>query len=217
MEDGAERARSRSPPKKAAKGGGGFRWKEKRPTNNDEDDRSHPSRRREYRNRSPPRHRDNNRDYDHRDNGRRDERDHYRDRRDRDRDQDRYRDRPRHDDREGDKGRDRGDRQELKKKDNSQKPGKKERKAPAQAAPTSGVEMIVVNINDRLGTKSAIPCLPSDTIGQLKLMVAARIGREAGQIMLKRQGERPFKDQLSLEDYGISNGVQLDLEIDTGD
>lgn len=76
--------------------------------------------------------------------------------------------------------------------------------------------MIIVNINDRLGTKSAIPCLLSDTIGQLKLMVAARIGREAGQIMLKRQGERPFKDQLSLEDYGISNGVQLDLEVDTG-
>jgi hypothetical protein len=77
--------------------------------------------------------------------------------------------------------------------------------------------MIIVNINDRLGTKSAIPCLPSDTIGQLKLMVAARIGREPGQIMLKRQGERPFKDPISLEDYGISNGVQIDLEVDTGD
>jgi ubiquitin-like protein 5 len=77
--------------------------------------------------------------------------------------------------------------------------------------------MIVVNVNDRLGTKAAIPCLPSDTVGQLKLMVAARIGREPGQIMLKRQGLRPFKDFITLEDYGISNGVQLDLEIDTGD
>lgn len=48
-------------------------------------------------------------------------------------------------------------------------------------------------------------------------MIAARIGREPGQIMLRRQGERPFKDQLSLNDYGVSNGVQLDLEIDTGD
>ena len=36
--------------------------------------------------------------------------------------------------------------------------------------------------------------------------------------MLKRQGERPFKDALTLEDYGItSGGVQLDLEVDTGD
>lgn len=77
--------------------------------------------------------------------------------------------------------------------------------------------MIVVHVNDRLGTKSAIPCLPSDTVGQFKLMIAARIGREAGQIMLRRQGERPFKDHITLEDYGISNGVQLDLEVDTGD
>lgn len=41
--------------------------------------------------------------------------------------------------------------------------------------------------------------------------MAARIGREPHEILLKRQGERPFKDQLTLEDYGVSNGVQLDL------
>jgi hypothetical protein len=29
--------------------------------------------------------------------------------------------------------------------------------------------------------------------------------------MLKRQGERPFKDVLTLQDYGVSSGVQLDL------
>jgi hypothetical protein len=44
-----------------------------------------------------------------------------------------------------------------------------------------------------------------------KAQVAARIGREPHEILLKRQGERPFKDQLTLEDYGVSNGVQLDL------
>ena len=44
-----------------------------------------------------------------------------------------------------------------------------------------------------------------------KAQVAARIGRQPHEIMLKRQGERPFKDQLTLEDYGVSNGVQLDL------
>ena len=46
-----------------------------------------------------------------------------------------------------------------------------------------------------------------------KAQVAARIGREPHQIMLKRQGERPFKDALTLEDYGVSNGVQLDLYV----
>lgn len=48
-------------------------------------------------------------------------------------------------------------------------------------------------------------------IGLFKAVVAARIGRQPHEIMLKRQGERPFKDQLTLEDYGVSNGVQLDL------
>lgn len=103
----------------------------------------------------------------------------------------------------------REEREDTKKRRNHSK-ATNEASAPVQ-------EMIIVHINDRLGTKTAVPCLPSDTVGQLKLMIAARIGREAGQIMLRRQGERPFKDMLSLEDYAISNGVQLDLEIDTGD
>ncbi|KAK8087112.1 hypothetical protein PG994_002086 [Apiospora phragmitis] len=71
------------------------------------------------------------------------------------------------------------------------------KRAPA-ASGGPGLEMIIVHVNDRLGTKAAIPCLPSDTIRQFKLI-------------------RPFKDMLTLADYEISNGVQLDLEVDTGD
>lgn len=89
--------------------------------------------------------------------------------------------------------------------------------AAASAPVASGEPMIIVHINDRLGTKAAIPCLASDPVKLFKAQVAARIGRQPHEIMLKRQGERPFKDQLTLEDYGVSNGVQLDLEIDTGD
>lgn len=81
----------------------------------------------------------------------------------------------------------------------------------------SGEAMIIVNVNDRLGTKAAIPCLPSDTIGNFKALVAAHIGREPHEILLKRQGERPFKDFITLADYSIGNGVQLDLEVGTGD
>lgn len=77
--------------------------------------------------------------------------------------------------------------------------------------------MIIVHVNDRLGTKAAIPCFASDRIKEFKIMVAARIGREPHEILLKRQGQRPFKDVLTLADYEISNGVQLDLEVDTGD
>ena len=92
---------------------------------------------------------------------------------------------------------------------------KKKPKKPRSTVPTS--PMIIVHVNDRLGTKAAIPCLASDSIRAFKAVVAAHIGRQPHEIMLKRQGERPFKDQLTLEDYGVSSGVQLDLELDTGD
>jgi len=77
--------------------------------------------------------------------------------------------------------------------------------------------MILVTVNDRLGTKKQIPCLPSDTVKDFKAVVAMMIGRRPHEILLKRQSERPFKDFLTLQDYGVSNSVQLDLEVDTGD
>ncbi|TWU73626.1 hypothetical protein ED733_002444 [Metarhizium rileyi] len=208
--DTSRRSRSRSP----ARGGprphrGGFRWKDNNRRNEDRDD----VRRQNFR--------DHSRDKDmERERGRV-----YRDRdadRDKDRDRDRNRQRPR--DRDGDRDNNhrgparlrsprRPDRDSRDKGD-----GKKEKTTRlASAAVSASEEMIIVHVNDRLGSKSAVPCLPSDTVGQFKIMVAARIGREPNQIMLRRQGERPFKDHITLEDYGISNGVQLDLEIDTGD
>ncbi|KAI1161257.1 ubiquitin-related domain-containing protein [Nemania serpens] len=107
----------------------------------------------------------------------------------------------------------------------SKKPKKKSTETDTSKPPTRapaapvvrGEEMIIVHVNDRLGTKAAIPCFASDRIKEFKIMVAARIGREPHEILLKRQGQRPFKDILTLADYEISNGVQLDLEVDTGD
>ncbi|KIX03225.1 uncharacterized protein Z518_06777 [Rhinocladiella mackenziei CBS 650.93] len=95
-----------------------------------------------------------------------------------------------------------------------EKNDRKERK-PAPAVPPQ--PMIIVYVNDRLGTKKAIPCYPTDPIKDFKVIVASMIGRQPHEILLKRQGERPFKDQLTLQDYGVSNNVQLDLEVDTGD
>ncbi|KAK2593145.1 ubiquitin-like modifier hub1 [Conoideocrella luteorostrata] len=207
------RSRSHSPPRRPRSHRGGFRWKDNSRRNDNRDD---PGRRRDFRERSQDRNkgpdsyqgrgRDGDRDRNmdrlgerHRNSDRDRNRDHDKDRRG----SERLRS-PRRDDR---RSRDKGD-------------GKKEEKGKVVAvAPAAGggEEMIIVNVNDRLGSKSAVPCLPSDTVGQFKIMVAARIGREPSQIMLRRQGERPFKDHITLEDYGISNGVQLDLEIDTGD
>lgn len=99
-----------------------------------------------------------------------------------------------------------------------EKKDKKEKKEKKAAAPAGPAEpMIIVRVNDRLGTAASIPCLASDPVKLFKAQVAARIGREPHEILLKRQGERPFKDQLTLADYGVSSGVQLDLEVDTGD
>ncbi|KAJ5240082.1 hypothetical protein N7468_004701 [Penicillium chermesinum] len=122
-------------------------------------------------------------------------------------DSDRYRER--RDDREPRPRR--NDRDEPRDGQEKKRTEKKDKKDKKPAAPASSEPMIVVNVNDRLGTKAAIPCLASDPIKLFKAQVAARIGREPHEILLKRQGERPFKDQLTLEDYGVSNGVQLDL------
>lgn len=225
------RSRSASPareelkPKKQKTGG--FKWKEKRPRDEERTDARDSGRlERGYRDRSP-----------RRDSYRRDDRDKDRSPR-RDRDNDRYRDRdgrresdsyrPRDRSRSRERNTDRKDDKlniqdkfgEAKKaQPNDTKPAddskKKDKKKSKPAAPSE--PMIIVNINDRLGTKAAIPCLASDSIKAFKAIVAAHIGRQPHEIMIKRQGERPFKDQLTLQDYGVSNGVQLDLELDTGD
>ncbi|PSS25305.1 hypothetical protein M430DRAFT_33066 [Amorphotheca resinae ATCC 22711] len=197
--DGSSRRRSRSPrrrdddrdrrdrPRRA--GGGGFRWKEKRKDPNEERGGSEKRLERGYRKRSPS------------------------PRRDRDRTQ-------------GSNGASVEDKfgvadkfgasaSKTDRKENTDKPP--ERPAAQPASVSRSEPMIVVHVNDRLGTKAAIPCLASDTIKLFKHQVAAMIGRQPHEILLKRQGERPFKDQLTLEDYGISNGVQIDLEIDTGE
>ena len=67
---------------------------------------------------------------------------------------------------------------------------------------------------------SILPTAATDAdpiLEDFKIIVASMIGRQPHEILLKRQGERPFKDQLTLQDYGVSNNVQLDLEVDTGD
>jgi hypothetical protein len=212
------RQRSRSPPRDDSRPkkqkSGGFKWKDKRPASDAQADRANTddkSLKRGYRDRSPRR--DN---YSQREREREGDRDRSPRRRDRDTG-DSYRpprDVPRaHDDPM--------DRVSSTKRDRPaptpDKPEKKDKpkKAPKAVAPSE--PMIIVNVNDRLGTKAAIPCLASDSVKAFKAIVAAHVGRQPHEIMLKRQGERPFKDILTLADYGVSSGVQLDLEIDTGD
>ncbi|KAL2196018.1 ubiquitin-related domain-containing protein [Corynascus similis CBS 632.67] len=219
------RSRSRSPPRRP-KASGGFKWKDKRSAQSDDprdNGRDNRGLQRGYRDRSPKRDRERDRDRDYgRDRNSRDRsprRDRSRDR-DREREPDRYRDENRDRDRYR---RDRSPRDNNsnrptnRERDRDAKPKPKKDKPPAAATTNPGEEMIIVTVNDRLGTKAQIPAFPSDTVGQFKIMVAMKVGREPHEILLKRQGERPFKDAITLGDYGISNGVQLDLEVDTGD
>lgn len=216
-----KRSRSRSPPredrreKKPKRKDAGFKWKEKR--RDDEDAPRDPEEglRRGYKDHYKPRERSRSRERQRSRSPRR--RDHGREDRDdgRDRGGDRYgdgrhRDRRNQDDRprRADRDRDRPDR------DGKPNP---EKKAPPPAPSMPQQEMILVTVNDRLGTKKQVPCLPSDTVKDFKAVVAMMIGRRPHEILLKRQSERPFKDFLTLQDYGVSNNVQLDLEVDTGD
>ncbi|KAI9765146.1 MAG: hypothetical protein M1840_007739 [Geoglossum simile] len=192
----------RDPPRRREehRGSGGFRWKDRRR----EDDRNTSGGRDTWRN-----------DRDSRDVARgrdsRDSRDSY-SRRD-DRDTERKQGSPR----SPAKDKDIAAPATEKRVDGPDKSEKLQKPSKPKKAAVSQEPMIIVHVNDRLGTKAAIPCLASDPIKLFKAQVAARIGREPHEIMLKRQGEKPFRDELTLEDYSVSNGVQLDLEVDTGD
>lgn len=132
-----ERRRSRSPgQERPRKTGGGFRWKDKR---RDNDSRAGGDERRLER---------GYRDRNDRPQSPRRERE-----RDAGRQEDRYRD--------SEWGRGRTERDE---KEDRRQRKKEKREKQAMLAAQSSEPMIVVNVNDRLGTKAAIPCLASDPI-----------------------------------------------------
>lgn len=90
-------------------------------------------------------------------------------------------------------------------------------KAHALKSQASAPELIKIFVNNRLGSKHEIPCSSTDTIADLKKLVAFQIGSKPEAILLKRQGEKPLRDTLTLEDYEMGNGSSLDLEVDTGE
>lgn len=54
-------------------------------------------------------------------------------------------------------------------------------------------------------------------IAEFKKIAAMYMGMRPETMMLKRQGQRPMKNFLTLEDYEVGNGASLDLEVDTGE
>jgi len=70
--------------------------------------------------------------------------------------------------------------------------------------------MIEIVCNDRLGKKIRVKANPDDTIGDFKKLVAAQIGTRAEKIVLKKW-YTIFKDHITLEDYEIHDGANLEL------
>ena len=77
--------------------------------------------------------------------------------------------------------------------------------------------LITIHISNRLGTRTSLQCLPTDTIRTLKLLASLKLGIRPEAMLLKRQGQRKLRDGLTLEDYGIGDGSSVDLEVDLGD
>ncbi|TNN49239.1 Ubiquitin-like protein 5 [Liparis tanakae] len=79
-------------------------------------------------------------------------------------------------------------------------------------------KMIEVVCNDRLGKKVRVKCKypfsktvdSEDTIGDLKKLIAAQTGTRFDKIVLKKW-YTIFKDHVSLGDYEIHDGMNLEL------
>ena len=71
-------------------------------------------------------------------------------------------------------------------------------------------QMIEVIANDRIGKKVRVKCFPSDTIYNLKQLIAAHIGTKPEKIRLQT-AYTVFKDKITLEDYEIKDGSIIEL------
>ncbi|KAF9917567.1 Ubiquitin-like 5 [Modicella reniformis] len=70
--------------------------------------------------------------------------------------------------------------------------------------------MIEIVCNDRLGKKVRVKCNSDDTIGDLKLLISAQTGTDREKIVLKKW-YTVYKDHITLDDYEIHDGMNLEL------
>ncbi|KRX03323.1 hypothetical protein PPERSA_05681 [Pseudocohnilembus persalinus] len=70
--------------------------------------------------------------------------------------------------------------------------------------------MIEIQVNDRLGKKERIKCRTDDKIGDIKKLVAAKTGIRPDKIKLQKW-HQVYKDHITLEDYEIKDGMNLEM------
>jgi len=70
--------------------------------------------------------------------------------------------------------------------------------------------MIEVLCNDRLSKKVRVKCNTTDTIGDLKKIIAAQTGTRPDKIKIQKW-YTIYKDHVTLGDYEIKDGMGLEL------
>lgn len=71
--------------------------------------------------------------------------------------------------------------------------------------------MIEVLVNDRLGKKVCVKCLEEDTIGEFKQVLSVQLGTASATKIVLQKGGSVLKDHITLEDYEIHDGTNLEL------
>lgn len=70
--------------------------------------------------------------------------------------------------------------------------------------------MIEITCNDLLSNKVRVKCNPDDKIGDVKKLIAFQTRTRWKKIVLKN-GHQIYKDHVTLEDYQINDGHNLEL------
>ncbi|CCH61947.1 hypothetical protein TBLA_0F04140 [Henningerozyma blattae CBS 6284] len=70
--------------------------------------------------------------------------------------------------------------------------------------------MIEVLVSDRMGQRVIVKCLPEDTVHDFKQVLAAQLKMDVSKISVSR-GKNVLRDHITLDDYEIHNGTNLEL------
>ena len=95
----------------------------------------------------------------------------------------------------------------MKKEEDSTKKKKRESKSIPESDKKNH-KYFEIYVNDHHSHRERIKVLPSDTIGDLKILISSKIGTKPERIRLT-QANRILNDRVTLDDYEIHHGIEL--------
>lgn len=66
-------------------------------------------------------------------------------------------------------------------------------------------------MNDRLGKKVRVKCLEEDTVEDFKKVLSVQLGTASYSKIVLQKGGSVLKNHITLEDYEIHDGTNLEL------